>query len=531
MIDPKKHSSVAQFLRQQDTHHLFSYLKIDTVATEDEVKSALQARRRWAQGQQSNPKHRTEAVWIIKNISTLRALLIDNREEYQRSLESTRLKDARDALRPFILGAIADGVLSARSEQVLVERGVSLGLPEHDVQEELELHLLAQSARRVTSWPERQSSLGQQANPIAVGQGRVMTAKVQAQAAPPPSPPSGRQYLQFDSGSLSQTDTPQLQLSPPSAEVLTISRSSPTSITFTVHNAGSAFMKGKIVADRSWVTAHPSTLNPAAKSQLITLVIHPDKMPRLRGQTRVTIATRSGGNKSFIIQAQKRRSLIPLASLAGITIGALIYVANLMMMPPPAVIVSRLLINADPPTGEIYINNVLTSTTGLLETTSGFPIGKPFPIRVEASGFATWEQELTINGGQIQVVKPSLLLEDRMNTTPHPRANPGRLDEDKVNDAIQAQKTQFDLCFIQHVDAAPELVVKLEVRGVVNQLGEVSKLEFKERTIQSRALDNCLRRQFRALDLPMLNPRFDYAVFEYIFHYTVPRSKAHPNDP
>ena len=46
-----------------------------------------------------------------------------------------------------------------------------------------------------------------------------------------------------------------------------------------------------------------------------------------------------------------------------------------------------------------------------------------------------------------------------------------------------------------------------------------------ERNFDAPEIDHCLRRQFRGLSLPLLNPRFDYATFKHTFQYTVPETE------
>ena len=550
-MDPKKLEAVGQFLQQQGADDLFVYLKLDADAGPEAVGAALKKRRSWAQGQQSNPKYRTEAVWVIKNMSSLRHLLVDNLDTYRSHLSTARSLEALERFTPYVLGAIADGVLTRRAEAALTSRGVDLGLDEDTVFSHIETLLRRQGARRtaiglasartLAIMPEDRDELLQElaavdaptdpatsprlrpttqhTTPPAHGDTNADDDPTMSEAPPPPI--GLRSSLQPGQPVEVTSHAPLLEIDAPPEQLVTVS-SKPVSIKLTIRNIGFGKMAGKIHADRPWLTTSPSKLDPARATQVITLTIDPREMTRRRGQTRVTISTRSAGNRSFIIQVQRRRSMLPLAALGGVSIGALLFAASRVLFPGDPVLESRLLVRVDPPSGDIYVGDQLMTTQGVLDIRSGFPLGEPFPLQVKADGFEPWAQTITVTEGEMRVIKPELELVDLMDFTPRAEAEEGRLDEAKVNSAIQSRKTQFDRCFVSNVSGTADDVVILEVRGFVNQLGNVARLDFLERSYASEGLDWCLRRQFRALDLPMLNPRYDYAVFEYIFHYTVP---------
>lgn len=57
------------------------YGLLEDAASED-IESAIKKRRAWAQGQQANPKFKTEALFLIKGNALLRRLLLDERDAY-----------------------------------------------------------------------------------------------------------------------------------------------------------------------------------------------------------------------------------------------------------------------------------------------------------------------------------------------------------------------------------------------------------------------------------------------------------------
>jgi hypothetical protein len=537
-IDLKKLSAVEAFLQQRGATDLYAYLKLTDDADLAEVEAALKKRRRWAQGQQSNPKYRSEAVWLIKNLSTLHHVLLEQGADYRSHLDSARSAEALATLEPFILGALADGVLTAKAEAVLLARGMEMGLSEPAMLRRVEVLMCEHGAQRsavglasaqtLAISPEDRERLraGESLSeppkpPRPLARLRPLEEDPNTSEAPPP--PVGLRSLQPGQPAGILSHSPQLAVEAP-AEQLVVVGSKPVSVQITVRNVGMGRMSGKVHADRPWLKISPSKLDPKANQQVITLTIEPGEMTRRRGQTRVTVSTRSAGNQSLLLQVQRRRSLLPLAAVGGVIIGVLLFIASQLFSAgtDPADSGSRRLGGGPPPTGDIYIDEELMSTEGVLDIRAGFPTDEPFLLQVMADGFARWTERVTVTGGEMKVLKPELILVDPMVYTPASEAVQGELDEQEVSSAIQSHKTQFDRCFVTHVQANPGQVVILEVRGVVDQMGKVSRLDFQERSYESTTLDACLRRQFRALDLPLLNSRYDYAVFEYIFHYTVP---------
>ena len=128
-MDTRDFENIDQFLSLAGQPDLWEYYGLPSDATEDVVDATVRKRRSWAQGQQSNPKYRSEALWVIKNMSLVRRALIEEREEYAaevaRQLQSRNL----DKLTPFVEGVLADGILNPQREATILEQGGRLGLP------------------------------------------------------------------------------------------------------------------------------------------------------------------------------------------------------------------------------------------------------------------------------------------------------------------------------------------------------------------------------------------------------------------
>jgi hypothetical protein len=184
--------------------------------------------------------------------------------------------------------------------------------------------------------------------------------------------------------------------------------------------------------------------------------------------------------------------------------------------------VGRLILTVDPPVGEVYIDETLINTQGSLNTEAGFPLNTPFTVKVQADGFAEWTQTTTVLAGNTVSLSAELELTDPMNFRPRDEWQEGGLNSGALQRELSEHAASFDGCFMGADVGAPGYTAILEVKGYINQLGAVARIDFLERNFDAPEIDHCLRRQFRGLSLPLLNPRFDYATFTYTLQHTVP---------
>lgn len=108
---------VERFLQGVRHPSLFSYLSLAPDADTEAVEQTLQARRVWAQAQQANPRHRDEALWIIRNRRLLHCALVEQRVAYLQSLARRRTLRALAHVRHFItiMGANPDTLPTIRA--------------------------------------------------------------------------------------------------------------------------------------------------------------------------------------------------------------------------------------------------------------------------------------------------------------------------------------------------------------------------------------------------------------------------------
>lgn len=117
----------AEFCKLVDTADLFEYLGLARTASPEEAQEALQKKRKYMQGMQSNPKFKDSARFLIKNFRTLEEVLADPPAHFaaaQKAHEEERLP----MLGLAIEGVMADGRVSFAEEQFLRTSALSLGI-------------------------------------------------------------------------------------------------------------------------------------------------------------------------------------------------------------------------------------------------------------------------------------------------------------------------------------------------------------------------------------------------------------------
>jgi curved DNA-binding protein CbpA len=152
-MEQRDFEEINRFLATVGKATLFEYLGIATEATSDEAEAAIRQRRAWAQGQQNNPKYRQEALWVIKSVTLCRRALIEERAQYQAEVEGRDRDRKLQVLRLFVLGTLADGVLTPKGEEAIREQGAKLGLDVETVDAQV-AELLSESHAARSPGPE-----------------------------------------------------------------------------------------------------------------------------------------------------------------------------------------------------------------------------------------------------------------------------------------------------------------------------------------------------------------------------------------
>lgn len=117
--------------------NLMEYLGLDPSASGDEVRAKLKERRKYMQGMQSNPKYKTQALFLIKNFGALDSVLTNPLaylDDARRRQESEHLP----VLEMTIKGVLKGGALNQDQVDFLGHQAKELGISEQTFQETLE---------------------------------------------------------------------------------------------------------------------------------------------------------------------------------------------------------------------------------------------------------------------------------------------------------------------------------------------------------------------------------------------------------
>lgn len=146
--------AISDFLRRVDHESLFDYYGVHPDAPRPVIEQAIASRRRWAQAQQANPKYRVEAVWLIRNNSRVKGLLLDEIEAYKAQLRVESQQSNLNVLSLFIRGTMYSGVFTAEAEAAARRQGENLGIPPDILDLRIEALLAENGAVRTEAAPQ-----------------------------------------------------------------------------------------------------------------------------------------------------------------------------------------------------------------------------------------------------------------------------------------------------------------------------------------------------------------------------------------
>ena len=535
---------------------LFAYLKIKPTASIRESEAGLEERRDWAQGQQANPEYRSEASWFIQNFSQVRELLLQSRTDYLRFIDAQIRSGGLDQLEMFILGALIHGELSPLAEIAISQQAERIGIPKDIAEGCLDRILTEKDLTRAGTLPDHYSALGihpflpheqletyykrrrKWVNNITDRERfrRLSTAleaawwvlgdaerrrlyDYQYQRIFPEPPPLSElapitpETTEEDSAELDAAVAevvaearpvllvPKLVVEAPDVIRPRPARQ-PLSLSIVVKNTGRGEMAGTIRVDQPWASVSPATLDPHQPEQTVTVTVDPMAMPEDRSEVQVTIATRRCGNRTVLIEIRRKVYIKQL-----LTVGAVLTVAALVGFPLLAGLQhmatstqTHLVVRADPPTGDVLIDGQTLGLGGVIDIHEAFPIGEPFTVRIEASGFQSWEEEVTVPEGELLILTPRLELTDEMTFRPVASDSRAELSLVEVTAAIEPVQSGIDTCISS----------EMALRGYVSPLGVLIGLEV---TSGDSAARDCLARQLRAVAFPR-NTTTSYSAFE-----------------
>lgn len=111
---------IRTFLEQTGKADLYAWLDVPWTASRSRRAEALKKQRAWAQAQQSNPKHKDSARWVIQNYRHLKELVVDDPQSYRTMLATEHRARGEARLRELVETLVDDGV--GESEVRILER-------------------------------------------------------------------------------------------------------------------------------------------------------------------------------------------------------------------------------------------------------------------------------------------------------------------------------------------------------------------------------------------------------------------------
>ncbi|HNH49069.1 MAG TPA: DnaJ domain-containing protein, partial [Myxococcota bacterium] len=139
-MDQKELDEVTRFLQGQGCSDLFAYYELSHECSAAEADEAVRKRRRWAQGQQSNPKYKSEALFVIKTNGFLSQLMTRDLEAYRTLVRSQSAANPLETFLQHLRRAVEAGPVTAAVEASLLQKGRELGLKDPVIQQHLSLY-------------------------------------------------------------------------------------------------------------------------------------------------------------------------------------------------------------------------------------------------------------------------------------------------------------------------------------------------------------------------------------------------------
>lgn len=104
------------------------------------------------------------------------------------------------------------------------------------------------------------------------------------------------------------------------------------------------------------------------------------------------------------------------------------------------------------------------------------------------------------------------MLQDNVNYEPTPDMTEGVVDKDALDLAFASRASSISNCFTRNLRTDTPFTAELRVNCVVTARGYIHGVTFSQANFRSPSVELCLRRQLRALHLPLMAG--DYGRFQ-----------------
>ena len=317
-------------------------------------------------------------------------------------------------------------------------------------------------------------------------------------APPPTAQISGRTLGIADGPQAVRTRGPRLSVAGP--DTLTFKMSGRlVRHNLVIRNVGQGKMPGKVTSDREWLEIARPKLDPLVAEQAVGLTLAPERMPWGRSSATLTVITDHGERKSLHVVVT-RRSAAPfvlggalVVFTLGLAIAAMIFVLS---GPAPRAAGASLKLHVDSPADRILINGEDAGGGENVEIMDPSR-GDPFRLRIEADGFATHEELVTLLPGRPLVREVTLLLEDEMAWSPPAGAVAVELG-DVAENAVRKREAALATCFAG--EGVP--VAEADYVALVSPDGTILRVDVTKANYDVEKAQACVKRSFRATRLP-----------------------------
>lgn len=545
--------------------NLLDYLGLPADSAPDVAQKKLRARRKYMQGMQSNPKYKAEAIFLIKNFSSLSEVLeqpVPYLADARRRSESQHLP----VLEMTIKGALTGGTLNHDQEDYLrrnaTELGVSeatfevlldrlardagvpranaglrvsegelknldlydvIGAPRHASHDELFRRYTEHrtSIQQLPSAEQRESERTRLEKAWKVLGDDVARQKYDLSWTRT-GPPAVRRSFESPPSAGSAANTlptlpPRTASSMPPARIVLLTDAdlvvqlgdSPISVGIEVRNAGEQPLQGTVSADVPWIRIVEPTLASNKRQQSIRTEVLPELATASSQQGTIQIRLDNGEVTDIRLRAERRRSLPLVPFVAGAVLAAVALIAaGLWFMAGPTD--HRLTI--EPFATEVLVDGMVIGKGHTLLVSA--PNERTATLSVRHPNFKPWVKDISLSpGGSTRV---ALELSAPMDFRPDKNDKRGKLDSTDANAAMSGLTPQLDACL--KAGLIPGRTLQGTLRIHVGANGIANGMEIEGDGSTSPAIVKCLRDQAAGLVFPPLGSgdfatvRYDYVI-------------------
>jgi len=389
--------------------NIFEYMKLHAEWTKEDADAAIDARRKWAQGQRSNPKFSDESVWFIKNASQIKDIL-QAPAKYQQYLANKKLDvevgkfvDHYSNLGVSPSSSISE-IESAhrdryREARTLLERETASRT--YKQLDEAWSILSDPQLRSVYDVEHRKNTgLGAEWDQDHGNERRAegLLGPHSKQNSHAPFEDSGQESLRR-----------RIQTSPDykfNKNYLTLSiGEAPTTVDLEVVKSGAGRQPARLYTDSKWLQVSPSHLDPAASVQTVQLTTSPRLMESSRELAKLTLETSDRKKTSVNILGKRKR--FSRTFLRFLIVIFIIFSARIFLTYKESqslALPTELELRVTPTPDSIFIDGVAVAPN-ILSIFSDIPHDTPVLIVVEKQGFETYQQPVIVGEGNSETVE------------------------------------------------------------------------------------------------------------------------------